>query len=112
MPKPHDAIPDVLLEQVALRFRALSSLSRLKILNALMDGPRAMGEVLAATGLEQSNLSRHVRELERAGCVARERSGRAVRLTIADPTLRDLCELVCGALVDQATATHRRLTRG
>lgn len=107
-PPGKPALPESLLQDVAERFRALSSVSRLKILNALMDGPRGMGELIERTGLEQSNLSRHVRELERAGCIARAREGRTVRVSIADPTLEALCGLVCGALAEQAAETMQK----
>ena len=91
-------LPEEALEQVAARFRVLSSPSRLRILNALMGGPRCMGELVALTGLEQSNLSRHVAALERGGCVARRREGQRVLVDVVDPTLKPLCGLVCGAL--------------
>lgn len=104
-PRPaHAPLTDGQIDQVAARFRALSEPSRLRVLNALMDGPRGMGELMELTGLQQSNLSRQVTELERAGCVARERRGREVVVLIADPTLSALCELVCGALRKQTTA--------
>jgi len=94
-------LPEHMLEVVAERFRALGVPSRLRILKALMGGPQGMTELEAATGLEQSNLSRQVTELERAGCVLRLRRGRTVEVGIADPSLRDLCELVCGALAER-----------
>ena len=81
------------LDAVARRFRALGVTSRLQVLDALMAGPLSMSELLEATGLSQSNLSRQITELERAGCVLRERSGREVSVHIADPTLKQLCEL-------------------
>lgn len=101
---------DAMLEAVARRFRALGSPSRLRILNALMDGGLTVGELVAATGLEQSNLSRQVAELEREDCVTRSREGRHVRVEIADETLYALCDLVCGALRDQAAAEHATLS--
>lgn len=100
----HAPLNDVQIGQVAARFRALSEPSRLRVLNALMDGPRGMAALMELTGLQQSNLSRQVTELERAGCVARERRGREVVVWIADPSLAALCELVCGALRAQAAA--------
>jgi len=95
-------LPEALLESVARRFRTLGVPSRLRILSVLMDGPQGMSELEEETGLEQSNLSRQVTELEREGCVARRRDGRWVEVEIADPSLRDLCELVCGALMEQS----------
>jgi ArsR family transcriptional regulator len=92
------ALPEHLLEDVARRFRTLGVPSRLRILNTLMEGRLGMAELERVTGLEQSNLSRQVTELERAGCVARCRDGRTVAVEITDPTLAKLCALVCGAL--------------
>ncbi len=92
------ALPENMLEAVARRFRTLGVPSRLRILNSLMGGPQGMAELEEATGLEQSNLSRQITELEREGCVTRLRSGRTVKVEIADPSLRELCELVCGVL--------------
>ncbi len=105
--KKHPGLPEHLLEDVAQRFRALGVPSRLRILNALMNGPLGMSELEEATGLEQSNLSRQVTELERAGCVVRLRAGRTVEVEIADPTLHALCELVCGALTEKPRAAAR-----
>ena len=91
-------LPPQALGAVASRFRVLSSPSRLQILNALMQGPLSVGELVAATGLEQSNLSRHVAALEQGGCVARRREGQRVIVEVIDPTLKPLCEIVCGGL--------------
>jgi DNA-binding transcriptional ArsR family regulator len=101
------ALPERLLEQAARRFRALAVPSRLRILNALMDGPLGLSELERVTALEQSNLSRQVTELERAGCVVRRRTGRTVEVELDDPSLRPLCELVCGALVARAGERRR-----
>ena len=98
--KRHQHLPEHLLEGVARRFRTLGVPSRLRILSALMEGPLGMSALEEATGLEQSNLSRQVTELEREGCVERRRQGRSVEVEIADPSLRALCDLVCGSLTE------------
>ena len=95
---PAPLLPPEALDAVAARFRVLSSPSRLRILNALMDGPLSVGELVRATGLEQSNLSRHVSALEERGCVARRRDGQRVQVEVVDPSLKLLCEVVCGGL--------------
>ncbi len=107
VPAAEGKLPPEALAQVAERFRVLGSTSRLGIVNALMQGPRTMAELAAATGLEQSNLSRHAAELERAGCVRRNRSGRNVIVEIADPSLFALCDIVCGALRERADDVRR-----
>ncbi|MDF1699701.1 MAG: metalloregulator ArsR/SmtB family transcription factor [Planctomycetota bacterium] len=106
----HDPLPSALVEAVAERFRVLAAPSRLRILDHLLQGPCGMAELAAATGLGQSNLSRHVAELERGGCVRRVREGRHVIVEVADPSLAPLCELVCGAIQAQAEDQHRRFT--
>lgn len=105
----HQPLPEALLHAVAARFRVLGTASRLRILDALMEAPLPMSELVARSGLEQSNLSRRVSELEAAGCVRRMRRGREVVVELADPSLRRLCELVCGALREQADARRSAL---
>jgi DNA-binding transcriptional ArsR family regulator len=109
--KAHSPLTETQLGAVARRFRALGVPSRLRVLDALMAGPRTMTELADATGLGQSNLSRQVTELEQAGCVARDRQGREVEVRIADASLKKLCELVCGALERQAEAAHASMRR-
>ena len=109
--RAHQPLTQAQLQAVARRFRALGVPSRLRVLDALMAGPLAMGELAEATGLSQSNLSRQVTELELEGCVARERQGREVEVRISDPTLQQLCELVCGAIARKASAAHDSLRR-
>ena len=105
--KTKPPLPEHLLEAVARRFRALAVPSRLRILNALMNGPLGMSELEDATGLEQSNLSRQVTQLEREGCLERRRSGREVEVAIVDASLRELCELVCSGLPERRGARRR-----
>lgn len=102
-------LSDAQLEAVARRFRALAVPSRLRILDGLLAGPLPMSELADETGLTQSNLSRQVTELEREGCVERDRRGREVVVRIADPSLAQLCELVCGALQERAATTQALL---
>ena len=104
----HDPLPPALLEAVAERFRVLAAPSRLRILDTLLQGPLGMADLAVATDLSQSNLSRHVAELERGGCVRRVREGRRVTVEIADESLAALCELVCGSMRAQAEDRQRR----
>jgi len=67
----------------AVLFHGFSDRSRLRIVEALIDGERRVGDIVAATGLTQSNASTHLACLWDCGLVARERRGREVyyRLT-------------------------------
>ena len=93
------------LRLVASRFQALSDPNRLKILNTLMQGEHGVGELVAATGLEQSNVSRHLAVLRREGLVERELSGNRAVYRISDPSIVRLCGIVCDGIVGQLSET-------
>jgi DNA-binding transcriptional ArsR family regulator len=50
-------------------FDVVAEPARRQILDALLGGPRAVGELVAQTGLSQPNTSRHLRILREAGLV-------------------------------------------
>jgi DNA-binding transcriptional ArsR family regulator len=50
-------------------FEVVAEPARRQILDLLIDGPRPVGEIVAATGLSQPNTSRHLRILREAGLV-------------------------------------------
>jgi DNA-binding transcriptional ArsR family regulator len=50
-------------------FEVLAEPARRALLDLLVDGDRAVGELVAATGLSQPNTSRHLRILREAGLV-------------------------------------------
>ncbi len=100
---PRLALGDEALELIAARFRALGDPSRLRLLRELMEGERSVQELCQCCGLAQPNVSRHLALLRREGVVDRRRDGRRVVYRIVDPSLRDLCERVCGGLAQQRT---------
>ena len=68
----------------AILFHGFSDRSRLRILEALIDGERRVGDIAEATGLTQSNASTHLGCLWDCGLVARERRGREVYYRLTD----------------------------
>ncbi len=92
---------DEALTLIARRFSALSDRTRLKLLRALFDGEKSVGALVTATNGTQANISRHLQTLTDAGMLARRKEGLQVFYSIADPTIFDLCELVCGSLEKQ-----------
>ncbi len=95
LPRP---LPAPLVEAIADRFRVLSDPMRIRILDALRDGPATVGELAEALGTSQQNVSKHLGVLAQTGMVAREKEGNSVRCRIADPSVLALCEQVCGGL--------------
>lgn len=86
------------LELIAARFKLLGEASRLKIIIALEAGEQNVGQIVDATGLTQANASRHLSALTESGILARRREGLNIYYEIADRSIFDLCESVCGSL--------------
>ena len=89
------------LEILARRFRALGDPTRLALLQALFDQERTVQELCALADTTQANASKHLALLFEQGLVARRRDGLFTRYRIADPTLVQLCRLVCGSLAER-----------
>jgi len=102
-------LPPEALDQVAGYFQALSEPTRLRILNLLRDGERNVGDIAQSTGFTAANVSRHLSLLAERGMVAREGRGTSVWYRIADPSIYDLCDLVCGSIARayEQAATER-----
>ncbi|MFN9174692.1 MAG: ArsR/SmtB family transcription factor [Synechocystis sp.] len=103
-----------LFSLVAEYFKVLSEVSRLQILSCLRTGPMNVGEITEATGLGQANLSKHLKVLTQAGILARQAQGVNVYYSICDPSIFELCELVCDRLgqrmKQQAETVNQLLT--
>ena len=107
-----EGLSDQALIQVAQYFQALAEPTRLRILNALRDGKRNVGEVAAACGCSVANISRHLAVLAAQGLVAREGRGTSVYYEIADDSVYPLCDLVCTSIsrqLDQQASMHRAI---
>lgn len=106
MPHP---LPAALVEEIAQRFRVLAEPMRIRILEALREGPLTVNELTAAVGASQQNVSKHVGVLAQAKLIAREKDGNRVRCSITDPSVFELCEIVCGGLRQQAAELEQLL---
>ncbi len=95
-------LTDTELEKVAGQFRLLGEPMRLKILQALCDKPLAVGEIVAATGATQSNISKHLSLLALAGIITRYKDGQFVYYGMSSPLTMKLCELVHKELLSQS----------
>lgn len=101
MPKKPRPLSDEALVMIARRFGALSEPLRLKLLHALFDGEKNVNTLVEVTGGTQTNVSRHLQTLTDAGLLGRRKEGLQVFYSIADPTIFQLCELVCSSLEEQ-----------
>jgi DNA-binding transcriptional ArsR family regulator len=83
---------------VARRFAVLSEPMRLRLLHALVGGEKPVNALVEITGGTQANVSRHLQTLAEAGMVSRRKEGLQVFYSVADPSIFQLCDLVCGSL--------------
>lgn len=86
------------LDFVAARFRALGDPSRLRVLNVLLSGEFSVQELVAATGLSQTATSRQLAVLRAARLVDRRVQGKNAIYRVVDPTVSELCRIVCAGL--------------
>ncbi len=105
----NSALSDEALEMIAGRFRLLAEPMRLKILNTLRDREMSVTELVAATGANQANVSKHLGTLLEAGIVSRRKEGLSAFYRVADASIFDLCDVVCTRLRDQLEARQSAL---
>ena len=79
---------------------------------ALRDGEATVGELTERLEASQQNVSKHLGVLHQAGVVRREKQGTSVHYSIADESVFDLCEQVCGGLRQQVAELDQLLTGG
>ena len=103
------ALDDRALGHVAEYFRALSEPIRLKILNALRDKARNVGELTELLDCSQANVSKHLATLMRHGLVDRVPQGTSAYYRIADPSVYQLCDLVCGQMAQRFASQAQML---
>lgn len=96
---------------VARRFAALAEPARLHIMQALRGGERTVGDLVEVTGLGTANVSKHLQLLHRHGFVARRKEGVTTWYRIADPSVFELCDLVCGGIRAEARSRRRLVER-
>ena len=99
---PHP-LPDPLADLIAARFRVLAEPMRIKLLDRLRGGEASVQELQQALGASQQNVSKHLGVLLNAGMVARTRQGTSSLYSIADASVFELCEQVCGGLRRQVS---------
>ena len=105
----HLSLTPPLLALVAERFRALAEPARLQILNCLRAGERTVTELVTETALGQANVSKHLQLLHSLGFVTRRKEGLFVYYLLADKSVFQLCDLVCGRLEKEMKARGKLL---
>jgi len=74
-------------------FRVLGHPARVRILEALRDGDKTVGELQALLKLDSSGTSQHLAALKQQGIVAGNKQGTTVRYSVRDPRIFELLEI-------------------
>jgi DNA-binding transcriptional ArsR family regulator len=86
---------DRLLERVSGYFSLLAEPMRLKILNAICEEERSVGDIVERVGSTQTNVSRHLNLMYGKGVLTRRREGALTFYSVADPAIVSLCRTAC-----------------
>jgi DNA-binding transcriptional ArsR family regulator len=87
---------------MAKYFRGFGEPTRLRILELLADGERAVGELVELTGEPQPKVSNHLACLRWCGFVESRREHRTIFYRVADPRVLRMVELARSLLEDNA----------
>lgn len=95
-------------EQQLFRLQAdlcqtLADPTRLEILYLLSEGPRAVKDLVEATGQRQAKISQHLALMRQRGIVRAERSGAEMHYSLADVRILEACRVTRALLLDQLT---------
>lgn len=105
---------DRLLERLSGYFALLAEPTRLKILNAICDGERSVGDIVIQVGSTQTNVSRHLNLMYSKGVLTRRREGSMTFYGVADPAIVTLCRTACvqfASLSEDKAISARTLRR-
>jgi ArsR family transcriptional regulator len=83
---------DAAAQEAAAVLKMLSNPQRLRLLCALVDGERSVGDLENALGTSQSYVSGQLARLREQGIVTARRDGRTIRYTLSDPRVTPILE--------------------
>ena len=89
---------DEVFDKAADLFAVMSTPIRLRIISALCQGEKNVGQLLENIGVAQPNMSQHLNILFRSGVLGKRRQGAQVFYRIADDTAARVCRAVCTQL--------------
>jgi ArsR family transcriptional regulator len=94
---------DEVFEKAAEVFRVMSAPMRLRIISALCNGEKNVGELLTEIHTTQPNMSQHLNTLYQAGVLGKRREG--VQIYYRNDKVVSLCRAVCVQLASESPAS-------
>ena len=102
-----EAQSDQVFELAAEVFRLMSAPMRLRIISALCQGEKNVGELLRDVATTQPNMSQHLNTLYKAGVVGRRRDGVQIYYRIVNERVVTLCRAVCTQIAIETVGEPR-----
>lgn len=93
-------VSDRAIELLAARFRVLGDPTRLRIIQNLQYDELSVSELTQLCGTSQPNVSKHLKYMLQAGILGRRQDGPVVFYRVVDNTVFELCNLVCGSMLE------------
>ena len=94
-------------ESVARYFSVLGEPTRLRILHTVCQEEKCVNDIIAATGLAQANVSRHLGLMYQAGMLTRRREGNQIFYRVVDDMAFELCRSVTVQVVSRLQTSQR-----
>jgi len=88
-------------DAVASYFSVLSEPTRLRIMHSICETEKTVSQIVDEIGATQTNVSRHLGLMHRAGVLARRKEGNQVYYRAADMAMVELCRGVCKRISEQ-----------
>ena len=89
-------------EKAAEVFRVMSAPMRLRIISALCNGEKNVGELLSEIDTTQPNMSQHLNTLYQAGVLGKRREGVQIYYRIVNERVVTLCRAVCVQIASES----------
>ncbi len=88
----------LLYERRARICQVLADPKRLRLIDALRDTERSVGDLAEALGMTYPNVSQHLNVMRDAGLVVSRRDGTTIYYRLAYPQITQACDIVCDVL--------------
>jgi len=82
--------------------KAIAQETRLSILELLRDGERCVCEIFPAINCEQSNVSRHLNMMQKAGILTRRKDGLRIFYAVKHPEVLEIIDLAAAIMRSEA----------
>jgi len=82
--------------------KAIAQETRLSILELLRDGERCVCEIFPAISQEQSNVSRHLNMMQKAGILTRRKEGLRIFYAVKHPEVLAIIDLAAAIMQSEA----------